>query len=373
MRFDVLRVASFVAALLFLFLASAAAAVPHAISCSQGIQLNGYSLRVDSFDSSDPNQSTGGLYDPRKAGDSAEVASAGGITNSLPIGNVLIYGRLYTGSNSTVMLGTNGGIGTHSWLAENAGVEPGYELNSVALSFPDTTTPYSTGAVPGAGDIVSTPGITNHYDHVLYGGDYVATDLAGATIVMGDARLVLSNGLHMAGNDAITIAPGAGLVMYCGGSSCAIGGNSILNQNGFAEAVVVFCSASVTNVNFNGNASFIGMLVAPNADMSLNSAGSSTVDVSGALMVRSLSLNGNFNVDLDQALTATATLLNLSVSPGAGIQFNVSGLPGFHYAVESSTDLTSWTALVTNASPFTFSDTTSSGSAQRFYRARYSP
>jgi hypothetical protein len=55
------------------------------------------------------------------------------------------------------------------------------------------------------------------------------------------------------------------------------------------------------------------------------------------------------------------------------LQFTVTGGANYPYAVEVSTNLaaTNWTAVVTNASPFTFADTNSLRS--RFYRVRSVP
>jgi hypothetical protein len=53
--------------------------------------------------------------------------------------------------------------------------------------------------------------------------------------------------------------------------------------------------------------------------------------------------------------------------------FNVSGAYGAKIAVDSSTNLANWVALVTNTvngAPFYFSDPTFSNSPARFYRAR---
>lgn len=354
-----------------LILPRLAFAFPAAIQSKHGIDLHGNNLKVDSYDSSDPAKSTGALYDPLKAGDAGEVASSGGITNSLPTGNASIYGHLYTASSSPNVLGANGGVGTHAWLATNYGVEPGYELTNFSFAFPDTAAPYSNGLAPTGGVIVNTSGATNLYDHILYSGDYVATDLPGTAIVLGAARLVLTSGLHMGVQDSITIAPGARLVLYSAGTNCVIGGNGVYNQNGLAGAFILYCSPSVTNLMVN--ASLIGILSAPYADASLNGSGTTTVDVSGSLMVQSLILNGNFNVHLDESLTLAAALRG-SVGPSdVQFQFDIASLPGFSYVVLGSTNLTSWEALVTNVSPFTFVETNRARWSRRFYRTLYSP
>ena len=52
----------------------------------------------------------------------------------------------------------------------------------------------------------------------------------------------------------------------------------------------------------NGNGEFTGVLVAPNADLTMNGAGNSRQDYTGALMVNSVRMNGHFNFHYDEAL-----------------------------------------------------------------------
>ena len=54
-------------------------------------------------------------------------------------------------------------------------------------------------------------------------------------------------------------------------------------------------------------------------------------------------------------------------------QFSLTGVPGYHYAVSGSTNLSDWTLLQTNPSPFTFIDTNADALPGRFYRAQYLP
>jgi len=82
---------------------------------------------------------------------------------------------------------------------------------------------------------------TNHYDHVLTSGSYYyPSNLTGSTLIQGECTLVLPNGLNMSGSDQITLASGVGgigggkLTLYVGGTSASIGGNGVINQNGYA-------------------------------------------------------------------------------------------------------------------------------------------
>jgi GH25 family lysozyme M1 (1,4-beta-N-acetylmuramidase) len=68
-----------------------------------------------------------------------------------------------------------------------------------------------------------------------------------------------------------------------------------------------------------------------------------------------------------QILTAPAFVAN------GLFQFNLAGAAGSNYVIEASTNLTDWTPLETNVSPFTFTDTNAVNLPLRFYRARGSP
>jgi hypothetical protein len=108
----------------------------------------------------------------------------------------------------------------------------------------------------------------------------------------------------MSGIDQITIAPGGSLKMYCGGTSCTVGGNGVLNLAGYAEDFILECTDSVTTFNFNGNGEFIGVLVGPNANMTMNGAGSADNNFIGSVMMNSITMNGHFSFHYDEALSA---------------------------------------------------------------------
>lgn len=71
--------------------------------------------------------------------------------------------------------------------------------------------------------------------------------------------------------------------------------------------------------------------------------------------------------------SAAAMLDTFSFANGNVLQFQVDGVPGFNYAVQTSTNLTDWISRFTNASPFAFTDTNALAFPQQFYRAVYLP
>ncbi len=71
--------------------------------------------------------------------------------------------------------------------------------------------------------------------------------------------------------------------------------------------------------------------------------------------------------------TAASTLTVLPLLNGEQFQFTVSGVPGFNYVIEASTNFIDWEPLVTNTSPFTLTDDQTTNYSARFYRSVYTP
>lgn len=67
------------------------------------------------------------------------------------------------------------------------------------------------------------------------------------------------------------------------------------------------------------------------------------------------------------------TIKNPLVSTNSVFQVTIIGVPGFKYALEVSTNLSDWVPIITNTSPFIFSDTNAALWPQQFYRAVYVP
>jgi hypothetical protein len=147
---------------------------------------------------------------------------------------------------------------------------------------------------------------TTYYDHILTSGDYYLSELSGKTLVLGNCRLVVPAGINMSGNDVLQIEQSGSLAIYVGGTSSTIGGNGVINKNGYAVNCRILCANSVTSLAFNGNGEFIGVIVAPSAYVQMNGGGSSDNDFIGALMADSIKMNGHYSFHYDEALSKMA-------------------------------------------------------------------
>ena len=116
----------------------------------------------------------------------------------------------------------------------------------------------------------------------------------------------MKNGLT--GSEDFTIPEDANVLVYAGGTSVTVSGNQVLNPNGYAGSFIVYAAPTVTSVTFNGNGEFVGVLVAPNADLTMNGGGKSNNDFAGSVMVNSARLNGHFSFHYDESLKRGASL-----------------------------------------------------------------
>lgn len=198
--------------------------------------------------------------------------------------------------------------------------------------------PYGNGASsltcvnPGAPNSASNPyvltsGVSGQTNYFV-----TSNSLSGQTYVIGsNVILAISSGLHMIGNDGFTVGRGANVIVYAGGTSCVMNGNGVINLAGYAADFVLYAAPTVTNFEFNGNGSFIGVLVGPNANFTLNGGGNSA-GFTGCLIANAVRMTGNCNFHFDESLRTrhlclpeiTAQPQSLNVAAGGDVAFSVS-------------------------------------------------
>jgi hypothetical protein len=109
------------------------------IIARDSITMNGGGVRIDSFDSTDPNFSTDGRYDSSKTKDNG---FAGSVRGNINTGNGGIWGYAATGPNGIVA----GNVGDHAWMASETGIQPGHVTKDLNVSFPEVGMPFTNGA-----------------------------------------------------------------------------------------------------------------------------------------------------------------------------------------------------------------------------------
>src|SRR5213593_4094710 len=139
------------------------------IVVKESFDMNGNDVKVDSYDSTDPNKSTLGAYDPLKAGDKGDVACMSGLTNTVKVGNANVWGHAYTSPSGGVYTGPNGAVGDTNWQKSGKiGIEPGWWKNDLNMSLPDVGPPFNSATPPASGTVG-----TIKYDYVLANGNYL--------------------------------------------------------------------------------------------------------------------------------------------------------------------------------------------------------
>ena len=116
------------------------------------------------------------------------------------------------------------------------------------------------------------------------------------------------SGLRVAGMGA-----NAGqLTVYMTGASSSIGGNSTVDS-GNAANFTYYGLPSNTSITYGGNSSFVGVIYAPSADLTLNGGGNN-VGLIGASTTKTVRMNGHYDFHFDENL--------LNVSPSRGYLMN---------------------------------------------------
>ena len=266
------------------------------------IDLNGNNVETDSFDSKDSTASTGGFYDPSKRKSNGDVATNSSLSNKLSIGNANIIGKVSTGPGGTISIGSNGVVGPLDWHnAGNSGIMPGWSSDDMNVDFADISLPFTSANYPTSGNVNG-----EGYTYVLGNGNY---QLGGFSLsgkkkmaITGDAVLLVSGDISMAGQSAIEIKPGASLTIYMTGSSAKFAGQGIVNEGGNALDFAYYGMSSNTDIKLSGNAGFVGTIYALDAALTLGGGGSDTSDFIGASVTGSVKMNGHFNFHYDENL-----------------------------------------------------------------------
>jgi hypothetical protein len=168
-----------------------------------------------------------------------------------------------------------------------------------SYSYPALTYTYST---TGTNATVTS----QSYDYVLSGDRYQVPDLrlSGSQRMMvtgTNVVLYITGSFDMTGQSELYIAPGASLSVYIGGDM-NLSGNGIFNYTMDASHLLFFGLPTSKNIAISGNATFTGVIYAPQANVTLNGGGNNTYDVVGAIVANTATLHGHFNFHYDEAL-----------------------------------------------------------------------
>ncbi|MCL5096314.1 MAG: hypothetical protein M1608_02005 [Candidatus Omnitrophica bacterium] len=273
-----------------------------AMVAKEAIDMHGNSIRTDSFDSTNPNYSTGGRYDRTKARANGDVATNSGLVNSLNLGNANIWGHVATGPGGSVSVGPNGAVGDVEWQTTGQhGVKPGWSTDDMNVSFPDVAVPFTGGYSTPSRQQVGNAWV----DHVISSsGNWLLPGLSGSLLVRSNVNAVLlvTGDISISGKDYIQLESGSSLKLYMQGEDASIKGLGVVNTNANATNFFYYGLPGNTSLAISGNGQFTGVIYAPNADFTLSGGGNDTQDFTGASVTETVNMNGHFNFHYDENL-----------------------------------------------------------------------
>ncbi len=290
-------------------------AFANAITVKSNLTTKGNNLTVDSYDSADPaHSSTNCMYDPATHKAGGNVNSIWGFIN---VQNANINGKLSTGPGGSYDIGANGWVGDLDWKVKGQ-IEPGWYANDLNTDLKDVSPPYDSGV-----DIPSRVDYKTNSVYFLTGGcyyhsgDFVLSQNE-TLYVQGTNTVYVTGGFNMKSQNAcyITLAPGASLKLYIGTVDGApvTAALTQVNNPGDAGTFQVYGLPSLTTLTWVGNNNYVGTVYAPQATVSLGGGGSTPYDFQGAVVAKSATLNGHFNIHYDENLGRIGPFAGYKVS-----------------------------------------------------------
>jgi hypothetical protein len=260
-----------------------------------GISFTNPSFLVDSFDSSNPNKSTGGSWDAAKMQANALMGVTAGSMNL----KGAVYGKLTISGSGTVSQIQSIGNTTNPALRTNTvpgGISMGYIQPVAAPStFPMPTVPFDTASATSLGSI-------NNVAQTINSGDYTVSLIKGSSsshivTVNGNVRLYV-NGDITYSQGGIVVTSGSTLELYVNGQITLSGSSYINNANTAANCSIFGLSGSGTTWSLTGSSAFSTVLYAPNVDVKFTGG----TGISGAMVANSFSTTGAGYFHFDEAL-----------------------------------------------------------------------
>ena len=276
----------------------------HAILARGNVNLGG-SGRIDSFNSTNLAESTGGQYDPLKATDRATVATPSRTTTALSVGNMSVYGSVMTGLGAMVTVGPNGSVGSTTFNlnpANGGRIEPGYHRDDFRALLPAPYLPMNFGPFFFLQGMLYPPGPggTNYKYAIISDGDYRGTSISlrdgEKMLINARARLHLLSSTTVSGTGYILLGPNASVEWYSSGSVNISGGGCINNSGRATNFLIIGFTSSP--ISYSGGAPFIGTIYAPFAAVTL----SGTNNAIGAIVSTNFTLTGSMGLHFDESL-----------------------------------------------------------------------
>ena len=284
----------------------------YGIVAKERLEMNGNPY-IDSYNSSDPEWSTNGRWDPNKRSDLATIGVVAGGPGVVDTGsNGKIYGSVATGPGGTVV----GAVGSGEWFAGgNTGSQSDRVSDDFNMAVPNATLPDNFSSTP---QTVPTLGLSlplldplRIFTYVLDAGDWKfgPTSFSGGGVyVRGNVRIWIDGSFTMSGSASVTLAPGATVEIYIGHPTSTspvamdMTGNCVINPTGIPSKCAIYGLPNCTSMKYAGTAAAYCKLYAPSADIRITG----DYDFSGSMVGRYVRFSGTANIHYDEALAGDA-------------------------------------------------------------------
>jgi hypothetical protein len=281
------------------------------------ITLNANNVSIDSYDSTDPNYSTNGLYDVSRRKDNGDVISSSASTNAISIANCIIAGHIKTGPGGSISNKSLCSVGSLVWVdARTPGIQPGYASDDMNSEIPDVILPnvsWTLAGGAGTGDGGMAPDgktyahiFTSAFDTALNPGNYTITDegdiYVGTNVTV---RLNITTNLFIPANIFVagaTTNEAGKMIVYLNGPSFVALNQNIKTQSGLPQNLTFMGMRNLTSIAYQGTGNFTGIIYAPEADLTLLGGAPDTVDICGSFVAKTIKVNGHYNIHFDESL-----------------------------------------------------------------------
>jgi hypothetical protein len=265
-----------------------------AVTLKNSFNMSGGGI-IDSFDSTNPFMSTGGLYDPTKRQSHGDVGTLNSTSSDLK--STFVYGGLsYSGPAVKNTTNVQGAISTPFSASISTASAPTW--SGGFTSYSGGSPPFTTVA---AGTKANPLLIKVNGNFTVPGGQTLTITAPNSGTDNNYVIIWVTGSYTTSGSGMISQAAGVKATWYVGGDMTT-SGQSYNNASGSAAAVsFVGYGPAGSKATISGSGNFVGTLNMPNYDMTISGSGA----LMGAIISNSLLISGGASIHYDQALAST--------------------------------------------------------------------
>jgi hypothetical protein len=271
------------------------------------VDLTNQNIVVDSYDSSDPNKSTNGLYDPAKRQENGDIATDGQLIEA---GNAQIFGDVATNAGTVSGAANITGTERTDFYQEPIPVgAPSWSTwNSSVSSVSGTTTITANTTQGSAASRYVLSGISLSGSKTLT----IAGNPDGSQTYV---EIYVTGDISVSGTGQIVIQPGVTATIYFAGN-VDISGNGVLNSNNQPGDLMFYGiqppTGSSEHVSIGGNSQITASIYAPGHDVTVNGSGTNG-HVYGSIVGKTVTMTGVSNLHYDERLGSIGLINNYKI------------------------------------------------------------